>query len=549
MPIEDRISFCFLGGEPDEALREHLAERLRARPLGDAEVLVLGGLGELGAIAAQKPDSHVFVVLDEGLVPSAEWLAGLEACHQDFDILTSWVREQNGGRRIGDPGEAGTVIKAYGARAICREDVPDGEALADRCQRFGFRVSRLERGELASCVSRAVHERATDPELGFNVFGFLSGNLGLGVAARHYLRNFMEAGLTVQAIDIPACGGRAFEDDQYRDIAGTLHDEAPHPINVFILNPFDLAPMLGGGFRALHAFDERINVCVPFWELPRIPSSWIPMLNRVDIVLAASAFIKYALLADLSSSRVRYMPLPAYVEPGEASDRQSWGLPEGTVVFISAFEMASDLNRKNPYAAIEAFNQAFTPSDDVILLIKLNNSGMAFSFDQHMETLRERTSRNPRIILVDEVLDHRDVLSLFAAADVFVSLHRAEGLGLPMLEAMSLGKPVIATAWSGNVDFMNEQNACLVGYDFVPVQGSSQAAYDEERLGAAARWADPRVDEAAAWMRRLADDGALRQEIGKRAAADLAERQRRINPNELVATVRNIYALRRARER
>ena len=109
---------------------------------------------------------------------------------------------------------------------------------------------------------------------------------------------------------------------------------------------------------------------------------------------------------------------------------------------------------------------------------------------------------------------------------------------------MHLGKPVIATGWSGNLDFMNERNSCLVGYDFVNVEARTQAAYSEEFLGAEAYWADPRIDEAVIWMRRLAEDAALRDRIGKQAAADMEERQRGINPEEILQAIENVYELR-----
>jgi hypothetical protein len=123
-----------------------------------------------------------------------------------------------------------------------------------------------------------------------------------------------------------------------------------------------------------------------------------------------------------------------------------------------------------------------------------------------------------------ETLSYADVLKLYASCDVYVSLHRAEGLGLGLMEAMALGKPVIATAWSGNMTFMNYTNSCPVNYHLIPVDASTPV-YRKGRLGMETIWADPDIDEAAAWMHRLADDPDLRAEIGRKAADDMRQWQ------------------------
>lgn len=204
--------------------------------------------------------------------------------------------------------------------------------------------------------------------------------------------------------------------------------------------------------------------------------------------------------------------------------------------------MASDINRKNPLGAIDCFHRAFGPDNDATLIVKVNNSSWMGCFAAHMAELRARAERDPRVILIDDVLSYRDVLSLYASADVFVSLHRAEGFGHPTAEAMTLGKPVISTAWSGNMDYMTERNACLVGYSLVPVRGSTQPAYSRGNIGAGARWAEPDLDEAADWMRRLAEDADLRERIGKQAALDMSERQRGISVSELSNTLDRYWA-------
>src|SRR5438874_1058652 len=126
---------------------------------------------------------------------------------------------------------------------------------------------------------------------------------------------------------------------------------------------------------------------------------------------------------------------------------------------------------------------------------------------------------------IQEVLSLSLSLSLCAASDVFVSLHRSEGLGLGLIEAIALGKPVIATAWSGNMIFMNSLNSCLVSYRLVAVK-ATHPVYSQRLLGSRAVSANPSLVDASAWMVRLVDEPILRSTLGSRAAASIAAREK-----------------------
>lgn len=378
---------------------------------------------------------------------------------------------------------------------------------------------------------------AASPSLAINLFGFLSGNLGLGLASRSYLKLLLESGIQVHAIDLPAGGGRSDRGQRESRGFASLDEPTPHGINFFAANPSDVKH-IAQHFQSTIQLDGRINLCAPFWELPKIPIPWLEVLESMDVVVAATQFIRYSLLADLSGVSVPYSPLPLYLEPDICGDRARWRIPVDALTFVCSFEMASDVNRKNPFAVIRAFEHAFGSHENTYLVVKVNNSRSFSGFEKSLHELRQRAHRNSHIILVDESLQYRDVLSLYSSCDVFVSLHRAEGLGLCLLEAMSLGKPVIATAWSGNMDYMTEQNSCLVGYSLVPVEAGTQPAYAKGYIGRDVRWADPDRHQAAAWMRRLAGDQTLRERIGKQAAADMADRHRRRSSETIEASIR-----------
>jgi glycosyltransferase involved in cell wall biosynthesis len=377
---------------------------------------------------------------------------------------------------------------------------------------------------------------------GFNLFGFLTGHFGLGITARHYLRMLREAGQPVCPVDVLAHSGRSVPDPTFPERLATLDDPTPYPVNLFFMNPGDLARVIGLGAPAIRS-RGRINACLPFWELSELPAEWVSTLEAFDLVLAGSRFNYDCFARALSEPMVGYVPHPLYIDGYSRPDRARWGLCPNSTVFLTSFDMASDINRKNPMAAVEAFQHAFQSDAPVSLMIKVHNTHLDDSYPEHVDRLAEIASADCRILVMDQALSYADVLSLYSSCDVYVSLHRAEGLGLCLLETMSMGKPVIATAWSGNMEFMTDDNSCPVRFSFVPVCGSTQAAYRRENISPESRWAEPDVGHAARWMRELAANPELRRRIGTRAAADVAERQARIGPDALLGAVRACHSL------
>jgi glycosyltransferase involved in cell wall biosynthesis len=193
--------------------------------------------------------------------------------------------------------------------------------------------------------------------------------------------------------------------------------------------------------------------------------------------------------------------------------RRDFGLDEDAFVFLSTFDFNSSFWRKNPLGAIAAFRMAFPdPEDRVQLLIKSSNGK---GYPKLLAQLLDAAAADRRIIVRDEVMEKQHLQSLHRCADCFVSLHRAEGFGLALAESMALAKPVIATGWSGNMEFMTEQNSLPVPYTLLPIPpGQYPHAHGQ-------RWAEPDLREAAHHMRRLATDPALVRTVGARAASDV----------------------------
>jgi len=360
---------------------------------------------------------------------------------------------------------------------------------------------------------------------GFNLVGHVSGNLGLGVTARQVADLILRKGFPLALLDIDAGGGRGGYDQSFREYAVSSLEALPHSINLLVLPPDTICGLADiPSRRGLLLRSDRIKSALVMWEHTRLPRRWLPTLQMLDVIVAPSAFVHAAFATHLDGA----MTIPAVLSirlPDVVPSRERFGLPSGVVIFVTSFEPTSDPERKNPMAAIEAFQRAFHADSRAILLIKVHNPMVGRDLHPIVRRLRDECARDPRIRVMEDPLTYQEVLSLYGACDVFVSLHRSEGFGLALIEAMALGKPVIATAWSGNMTFMNARNSCLVSYRLVPVK-ATHVLYSRRLLGADVRWADPNLEDAAAWMARLVNEPSLRSTIGARAARSIVDYQK-----------------------
>lgn len=360
------------------------------------------------------------------------------------------------------------------------------------------------------------------PLTGINVIGEVSGNLGVGVAARHIVKALVNRGTEVAIFDIDAGQGRKGFANEFAHLTVKQASALPHQINLFVLPPAALVNEVvrRGDLIDLLQRENATNAAFTMWELPVLPRSSVRALEVFDIVVATSAFVEAALDFSLSGPQIVHGYQPIEIPPEVAPNRRRFGIPEDAFVVVSSFDPLSDPSRKNPLGAVEAFFRAFPENDSVRLVIKLNGpkSGMNCGDfgSAHFKQLSKRIGADHRVILVAESLSYTDVLSLFASADVFVSLHRAEGLGLGLLESMALGKAVVATGWSGNKSFMRASDACLVKYGLVPVRATIRE-YTQVEKSLKPLWAEPDLGDAAIWMQRLAASPGLRSTIGNRA--------------------------------
>lgn len=241
------------------------------------------------------------------------------------------------------------------------------------------------------------------------------------------------------------------------------------------------------------------------WELEDVPVSWLELAPMIDEIWTPTEFVADAFRRRFPNP-VRVVPLPVHWGEIEKMDRAGFGIAPDDYVFTFIFDMCSEIARKNPFAVIRAFQQAFPEPRKVRLLIKVSRG---FYNPADLAALQDTCSAEG-IIFVDRVLSYPQTLGLLQMCDCFVSLHRAEGFGLCLAEAMSLGKPTIATNYSGNLAFMNAQNSLLVAYRLREII-EDNAVYPQ-----GFHWAEPSVDHAATQMHWCYENRDAAAEIGLR---------------------------------
>jgi glycosyltransferase involved in cell wall biosynthesis len=344
-----------------------------------------------------------------------------------------------------------------------------------------------------------------------NVFGFLGGQFGLGESARLYASALQANGVPVTLHDLKLELPHAWQADP-EDAFRTGPDE--DGVDLIVVNPDDLGRALpliaaAGGSR-------RHRIGLWFWELETMPASWAWATEAVDEIMVASAFIEEA-ARKMTSKPVTRIPIPLAARPDSGLERRDFGLPVDAFMFLATFDFHSSIQRKNPFAAIRAFQQAFPPGrGDVCLLVKTVNG---LQYPELLSQLTALSHLDDRILVRDGTIPSAHLGALQRTCDAYVSLHRAEGFGLGMAECMARGKPVVATGWSGNLEFMTPETSCLVDYRLVAVNAHEYPYAD----AATARWAEPDIDDAAACMRRLVDEPGHADRIGRSGASHVRQ--------------------------
>jgi glycosyltransferase involved in cell wall biosynthesis len=339
----------------------------------------------------------------------------------------------------------------------------------------------------------------TEKKFGINIAGYLSSGLGLGEAARNLVK-------AIKTQDIPfALNNYEISKDrnnnnQYSDLFKT---ENPYFFNLINVNPdhFDFFYLKGKE----DYFKNKYNIGMWYWELSNFPDEWIKYFVFFNEIWVATDFILNA-ISFYSPIPVIKIPPVIELEYDQSIGREYFEIPEGIFVFLFTFDFYSTMMRKNPIGLISAFKMAFGNDDKAMLIIKSSN-GKYFKRDFH--TLTKEINGFKNIKLIDSYLERKVLNSLINASDCYTSLHRSEGFGLGIAEAMYLGKPVIVTGYSGNMDFNNINNSFLVRYE-LSVLDQDYGLYKKGNI-----WAEPDIEHAAQLMRTVFENRDYSSKIAK----------------------------------
>jgi glycosyltransferase involved in cell wall biosynthesis len=281
-------------------------------------------------------------------------------------------------------------------------------------------------------------------------------------------------------------------------------------VNVFHLNGNEVETALD----RIGPLPVGYNIIVPFWELPRYPAEWARQLERFDEVWAASDYIRQSLAAAVHCP-VIHMPIATEIALDAFCVRRHFGIPENSYTFLFIFDCRSYIMRKNPQAVVECFRRLLDarPWSRACLVMKLH--GLEAAPAEVQDFLTDLHDLNKRVVVLTETMTEVEAHNLIRCCDAFISLHRSEGYGLGLAEAMYLGLPVIGTGYSGNMDFMTPDNSILIGYRLVPVPPGAYPHAEDQY------WAEPDLEEATARMIGLVDDSVTGRAIGARGSRSI----------------------------
>ena len=350
--------------------------------------------------------------------------------------------------------------------------------------------------------------RETVAATGVNLVGYIAAELGLGEAVRSLARACSASNIPYSVVDVGYQSSNLQRDTQ----ALANARNARFPIDVVYVNADQTETTLQ--HLSARGLTSGYKIGFWHWEQPSIPAAHLAAFAGLDEIWVPSTFVYHAVAA-VSPVPVVIIPHALQVRASPGVHRSQFGLPEDKVIALVMYDFHSYQYRKNPQAAIAAFRQAVQDRADALLVVKTING------EHHAEAAAElnvHLANLPGTVVIDQFLTRQETWDLQSCCDILISLHRGEGFGLAPAEMMALGKAVVATGWSANMDFMTHENSMPVSYRLAPLD------VDVGAYPAGPLWAEADVAHAAACIARLLDDPDLRRRLGQKAAQDINER-------------------------
>uniref|UniRef100_E6VN05 Glycosyl transferase group 1 n=1 Tax=Rhodopseudomonas palustris (strain DX-1) TaxID=652103 RepID=E6VN05_RHOPX len=447
---------------------------------------------------AQLVPQDFYLAVDERVPQDAilPITKGLHALHQSrddlrdaFDLQTAAGRSEFVNWWLTDGVSDPTLAKLGPSRGYPRAASVDG---GDRERR---------RDEPTSSQSSLRAMSGSFRRLGVNIVGFGRGELGIGEDVRAASRALRRLDIDHCVPFVPLVLGARENDCSLRSFESTM---PIYNVNLIFLPHYDTVRLVAETRNSI--LGGRYNIACWQWELPSAPKAMNSITRVVDEIWSSSNYTAESISA-ASDRPVRVMPMAVTLPKVIKSYRRcDFGLPDGDFVFLTIFDGNSSIYRKNPLATARAFLKAFPrPSTPVHLVVKMMNT--AGSRSSELDVLLELCASDRRISVIDQTFERSRLIGLQSVCDCFVSLHRAEGFGRNIAEAMLLGRPVIVTNFSGNVDFTTDETAFLVGGNMVDVKPWEYAFSEGQR------WCDPDIDEACEQMRACLEREHLTNQI------------------------------------
>ncbi|MBO5468841.1 MAG: glycosyltransferase [Lachnospiraceae bacterium] len=347
---------------------------------------------------------------------------------------------------------------------------------------------------------------------GINIIGDVKAEIGLGQSARLLVNEIAHANIDYTIYQENMDGNLRADDHSCDE---QITQTTPYGINLFHINPYELGVAYSNLGKEL--WDKRYNIVFWLWELEEFPEEWKSCFPLVDEVWTPSEFTSSSIrkVIDVPVVTIPYA-VTAPIDP--QYNRSYFKLPEERFLFLAMYDCNSTMDRKNPMGTIEAFKKAFPLTDNaymnkVALVLKINNAT-----DEDLKIIKSALAGYDNVYYLTDILSKVEVNSLIACVDVFVSLHRAEGFGLVMAEAMLNETVCIATDWSSNTEFMSNEVACMVPCKKVEIE-KTNVQYKKGY-----HWAEPDVNIASEYMLQLVEDKGYQQQLAKKAKQYITEK-------------------------
>lgn len=357
-------------------------------------------------------------------------------------------------------------------------------------------------------LSRSIRRKKN----GLNLIGYFSYTSGVAEVGRFFAQHLMQTGIgfSIYAVDAP--GHKNLDPVSLQPYLPYFATRTSFHRNIFFINA-DQIPLLKEGNPEL--FVGRYNAAVFFWEFNdyfNFPKAF----DAINEVIALTDFIATAVKKTAPENvKVTKLPFPFrqnwHITASPDDIRKRLDIRKEEFVFIFNFDFHSVYQRKNPEAILKAFDMAFVSTDSVRLILKTIHAETSSANYVRFGNAIGSMQLKDKVTLMNDNLERNEFMSIINASNCYISLHRSEGLGLGMLEAMSMAKPVIGTRYGGNMDFMRDDNSLLVNYTLVPVEKGA-GPYKAGWL-----WADADIKEASGYMAKLYNDQVYAKHLGQRA--------------------------------